>query len=375
MGAAPQLQQQIQFTFERMTLFNDNRVNYGKYSKFISIGDFNNEWEQFMVDYKHKFTRLQLDAIRVYRKFAAKEGRIGVVNASYRTLIEASKELYGYEIKRDTFRTAITKLEQLGGCVVADGQRLIKGRGSRTANIVIFNRHNEAVAYQIAKKQKEDAEIARLLEADYATASPVVNYAYNARKWAEEKRLKQAEQAAQEAEKQRKDAEQAAKNKKVSLYRKMAVLLSTKKSLKSLKLKEFVAIAYSNVKNLVAANVAQLDAEEIAYNKLVEVADKENVKNYAALYSWTMKQAVNMLNGEVQTMTITKAELLEKQGKKVEVVPDWLIEQQKDAAKRLEMRRNNEYLLGKTFVQQETETTQTYDFEAERAKILAKLNR
>lgn len=366
---APQLQ--LQLTYEKMTLFNDERVNYSKYSKFRDIEDFNNEWEQYMVNYKKKFTKLQLDAIRIYRQHAVTEGRVGVVNASYRTLIERAKEYYGFEISRDTFRDAINKLANLGGCIIADGERLINGRGSRTANIVIFNRHDEAVAYQIAQQKKKDEEIARLLEENYAAASPVMNYAYNARKWAEEKRLKQAEAAAQQAAARKKEAEEVSKARKVSLYSRLAKIVSTRKSLKTIQLKEAVAIAYSSVKKLVALNVPQQEAEEMAYRELAIISQKDNVKNVAALYSWTLNKAITKIKGE--DTELTKAELNKKKGVYVEYIPEWMIDREKDPVRRAEMIRSNEIHHGNTKVIVEEEEVSVLDFEAERARILAKL--
>lgn len=370
--------QQITFTFEKQKIFNSKERDFKVYSKFRDGKDFDNHWEQFMVDYKINFSPLQLDAIRVVRQFAY--NNFGVCNASYRTLIEASEEMYGYGISRDTFRTSLQKLENLGFVMVHEGQRLEKGHGSRTANVVIFNRIEEVRAYQIIQKKKKDQEMKRLLEEEFERVSPVVNFAIKGKQWAEEKKVKQAQRAAAEAEKKRKEAEEAQKAKKVSLYRKIAIHLSQQKAAKSLNLNEFVKIAYGSAKKLVeTTEMTKEQAEELAYNKLVEVFNKENVKNYAALFSWSMKQVQKAINGEVSKMS--NAEIQTKQGKHIEYIPEWIIVLETCPVKRAEMRSNNEYLTKRMKEHKQLKHTQNEDtehlqgaFDEARKRLLAVTN-
>lgn len=336
MGAA----QQLNLTFEKKPLFNSKLVNFKNYSKFARSKEFDAHWDQFMVDYKSEFTKYQLDALRVVREYAVVNP--GVCNASYRELEEASQAKYGYMIKRWTFRRALDKAEELGALVKYEGMRLKDGHGSRTANVVIFNRIEEIKMYQIAKKTQEEREIARLLEEEYNKASVMNNYAANARKWQQEKTEREERKArvAQRQERTQKEQEEASKQQ--TLFSKVLAALKAKK-LDTSNISEYMGILYGSIKKTTAADpqLSKARAEQIALQQfyvMCNTPDKDILKNRAAYLSHLLRSKLLSIVEGYTTKDINKKRA-KNAHKKVGVVPAWF---NQDEQARAEQAAQNE---------------------------------
>lgn len=333
---------QIQFKLEKQAIFNDKRVNYTKYSNFSSVQEFNNQWSILMTTYKKKFTKPQLKVLSIIRRFAGGKF-VGVCNASFRSISEKFEEKYGTTVSRDTWRTAVDKADKFGLLNKHDGIRLVDGRNSRTANVLIFNRAEDVKAYAIAKAKEEEAEIEQLLEQELARMTPAMNYAYKARKWAEEKAIKKAEQEDAARKKAEKEAAQEAK--RASLYNKIGNYLAKNKVNETVQLKEMVAIAYGSVNKMIenVDRITKEQAEDIAYTLFIKAVKTKKVKKtHAALYSWLMNDNLAKLTNQKDTMTDSELKLAA--GLNVDMIPEFMIEQEQDAIKRAEMTASNNAL-------------------------------
>ena len=357
---------QIEFTLEleKPILFNHDTEMLRPYSKFRDGEDFNNEWEMIMVEHKKYFTKPQMQALTVVRRRAYKVA--GVANASYRTYIEDSKEIYGQEISRDTFRTALEKAEERGLLLKHFGQRMVKGRGSKTANVIIFNRYDEVTAYAIAHAKKQDEELARLLEEEQRKMAGVLNYAYNARRWAEEKAQKQAAKEAEEARKAAAAKEAERQAKLVSLQARMRAYLEAKKmTTDKTTFNEYRKIVYSTIHKAMQkdSKLTRRQAEDLAYEAFVamcNVPESQVKKNRFALLSNKLSRHLLSVVGEYSKQDLRKKQA-EALGARTESEPEWMEEHKAEQERRQEkqeQRRTSDSLI---------------DFEAERAKILAKL--
>lgn len=344
MGAALQME----FTLEKQAIYNGENSNHSKYSRFSSRKDFNQQWALILKTYKDKlrFTKLQLRVIGVIVGFAGAKN-FGVCSASFKKINKKFKEKYGTNISRDTWRTVVDRCAKYGILSKHDGIRLTEegDNKSRTANVLIFYRADEVRAYEIARAAETAAEMERLLEEEYARMTPQMTFAFNAKKWGEEKALKRAEQEEKERREAQKRAEEEKKAKYVSLYVKINSYIQAKKL--DLQAADFVGIAYGSVKKLMGAtNISKVKAEEIAYSNFLKAVntDKSKVKkNYAALYSWLMKDTTSKLTGQAKEMT--DAEIADKQGRNTELPPQFMIDAEQDPIKRAALQADRDYKL------------------------------
>lgn len=337
MGA---LQMTMEFKLGKQWVYNHDS-SVVKYSRFNSVEDFNNQWEMIMVTYKSKFSRKQHELLNIMKGFAgSEEDAPGVCSARFKRLEDAYQKRYGVSISRDTWQKTQKKLEKYGIAIVCAGKRLIEGRGSTTANVIIFNRAEDVKAHEIAQKEAEEREIARLLEEEYARMTPVMNYAFNARKWAEQKAINEQEKelrAQREQAQQREIERQQKQAEKKSLYKKMREYAKNK----NININEFMGIAYGSMNKMQKmVNVSQEQAEKIAFDLFVKaLTAKPTLKrpqvNYAALYSWLLKDTLNMLTG--QTKQMTKHEIAKKSGKKVGIITKGFAESETDPIRRAEL--------------------------------------
>lgn len=331
MNAATQMTMTLKL--EQNWIYNHRAEMLVKYSKFNDGYDFNNQWEMVMTQYKKRFTKVQHNLMNVIRRRAYKVP--GVCNASFKTLQQDYQNEYGTSVSRDTWQRTVDKAEKMGLILKLGGKRLIEGRNSTTANVIIFNRHDEVRAYEIAQLEQQEKEIARLLEEEYARMSPAMNYAFNAMKWAEDKAAKQRQEQAdkQRQEQAQKAAEQKAK--KQSLYKKMATYIASKKM--NVNVNEFMGIAYGSINKLKkSTNITQEQAEQIAFELFVKAVNTKKVKKtHAALYSWLMNDNFNLLTGKKETMT--KREVTKKRGKKVGVITKGYVESIEDPIRKAEL--------------------------------------
>lgn len=392
MGAATQLQFILDLDrTNKPAILNSKDRDYSQYSKFTTRNDFDNQYAMIMCEYKHKFSIKQLRVVSVICGFAGSK-YYGVCTATYKKVAAKYEERFGDTVSRDTWREAIDKCDIYGILNKHDGVRPVDRRPvddcykTRTANVLIFNRYDEVKAYAIARMEIEQKEMERLLEAEYARMTPSMTFAYNAKKWAQEKAIKEAEEAAR-----KKAAEEAAKAKRASLYQKIGAYLSTHK-IKDAQLGEMTAIAYGSVNKMLKQvdRMTKEQAEDIAYSLFIKAITTQKIKKtYAALYSYLLRDNLDMLTGKKDVMTSN--ELKARAGQKVEMYPEFMIEQEQDATKRAEMIASNKALEGcyrankeklpdwwdKRKGAQETAAkaaeTNVLDFEAKKKKVEAKL--
>ena len=211
---------QMKFTVEKTRITNVQTNWLIPYCKFNDIEEFNSHYEQMMLDHKKKFTKVQHAILNVIRKYAAKVP--GVANASYKKYNESIQAVLGHTVHSDTIKNTIDKAERMGLLLKVPGKRL---DGSYTANVIVFNRCEDIKAYEIAYAENLENEIARKLEEEYQQMAPAIQYAHNARKWAEEKAQKEAEKRAESERKERETRIASFENNKTD-YQKLKDLLT-----------------------------------------------------------------------------------------------------------------------------------------------------
>jgi hypothetical protein len=109
---------------------------FGSFSQFESLKEFNHHMEQWMVEHKGAFSKGELVALKRLVRYSAKIP--GVCNAKIGTLLKAIHEEYnGNGISRSTFKRMIFRAKELGIIAVYETGRK---NGSQTANLYVFNR-------------------------------------------------------------------------------------------------------------------------------------------------------------------------------------------------------------------------------------------
>lgn len=130
------------FTLDRSRnmnfLIQSNIKNFKEYSQFKSLKDFNNNIEQWMVEYKHQFTPAELIALKRLIRYSAKI--YGVANAMIRTILESVEELdFEYGVSRSTFKRMISKAKRIG---LLEVKETVRHNMSQSSNLYIFQRFN-----------------------------------------------------------------------------------------------------------------------------------------------------------------------------------------------------------------------------------------
>jgi N-acetylglutamate synthase-like GNAT family acetyltransferase len=109
---------------------------FGSFSQFESLKEFNHHMERWMMEYKDAFSKGELVAVKRLVRYSAKIP--GVCNAKIGTLLKTIHEEYnGNGISRSTFKRMILKAKELGIITVYETGRK---NGSQTANLYVFNR-------------------------------------------------------------------------------------------------------------------------------------------------------------------------------------------------------------------------------------------
>ena len=114
--------------------------NINKYihlSNFRDLKDFNNNFEQHMVDFKASFTKGELIGLKRLARFSVVVP--GICNAKIQTLVAACNELG--EISRSTFERMLKKAKEFGIVQVINTQ---KGNGKQGHNVYVFNQYKQA---------------------------------------------------------------------------------------------------------------------------------------------------------------------------------------------------------------------------------------
>ena len=120
-----------------MTIESGVIEGFEGYSRFATLGEFNNHLEMWMVEHKKDFTKGELIGLKRLARFAAKVP--GVANAKIGTVLKAIYEEYGEMgmLSRSTFKRMIIKASKIGIFTVYETERK---NGSQSSNLYVFNR-------------------------------------------------------------------------------------------------------------------------------------------------------------------------------------------------------------------------------------------
>lgn len=107
-------------------------------SQFKNLKDFNNNIEQWLVDFKSSFTKSELIALKRLIRYCAKHA--GVSNAKIQTLVSATNKMNDMGgISRSTFERMLRKAKQFGILQVVNTVKSNgKGKGH---NVYVFQRY------------------------------------------------------------------------------------------------------------------------------------------------------------------------------------------------------------------------------------------
>ncbi|TYS87514.1 hypothetical protein [Rossellomorea aquimaris] len=144
------------------TYKSGNINNFKHLSQFSDIKDFNNHFEQWMLDVKKEFTKSELVALKRLVRFSAKV--FGVCNAKIGTLTKATHELDGPGISRSTFKRMVTKAKQFGLLTVHETERK---NGSKSSNVYVFNSYSTG---------SEPSEVDKLNQPQTDNLSKTINH-------------------------------------------------------------------------------------------------------------------------------------------------------------------------------------------------------
>ncbi|WP_053366541.1 hypothetical protein [Bacillus sp. FJAT-27245] len=119
-----------------MNLKTGKIESFAHYSKFSSLKEFNNHFEQWLLEHKHDFTKSELIGLKHLVRFCAKVP--GVSNAKIGTILKAINEDLGENgISRSTFKRMTQKAVKIGILSIHETERK---NGSQTSNLYVFNR-------------------------------------------------------------------------------------------------------------------------------------------------------------------------------------------------------------------------------------------
>lgn len=119
-----------------MNLKSGKIEQFGQYSQFKSLEEFNHHMEMWLAEHKKDFSKAEVIGLKRLVRFSAKIP--GVCNAKIGTVLKAIHEEYhGNGISRSTFKRMILKAKKLGVLTVYETERK---NGSQSSNLYIFNR-------------------------------------------------------------------------------------------------------------------------------------------------------------------------------------------------------------------------------------------
>jgi hypothetical protein len=132
-------------------LLTNNIKNFKRHSQFKSLKDFNNNIEQWMIEYKHQFTTSELIALKRLIRYSAKVP--GISNAKINTILNAINEkANGYGVSRSTFKRMISKAKKIG---LLEVKETVRSNQSQSSNLYIFQRFNTIEPPQTEGEQVE----------------------------------------------------------------------------------------------------------------------------------------------------------------------------------------------------------------------------
>ncbi|MEH6957756.1 hypothetical protein [Neobacillus drentensis] len=117
-------------------MLSGKSAQYKELSQFRDLKDFNNHFEQWMIDIKGKFTKSELVALKRLVRFSASIQ--GVCYAKIQTIVAATHEFDGVGISRSTFKRMLTKAKEVGLLIVHHTFR----NGKQSHSIYVFNKYH-----------------------------------------------------------------------------------------------------------------------------------------------------------------------------------------------------------------------------------------
>lgn len=119
-----------------MKLKSGNTKEFGHFSSFETLQEFNHHIEMWLLEYKDQFPKGELMGLKRLVRFSAKIP--GVCNAKIGTILKAIHQEYlDHGISRSTFKRMILKVKEFGILSVHETERK---NGSQSSNLYVFNR-------------------------------------------------------------------------------------------------------------------------------------------------------------------------------------------------------------------------------------------
>ena len=319
--------------------------NYHLLSKFKTVEEFNNHFEQSMLLHKDKFTKSEYLALNKLRKFAYSEkspNTVGVAWVRAQKVVAAThKETLhlteSFGISRSTFNRMLRKAKKLNLVTVInqyDEHRYKKH------NVYVFNRLedltpesfgkveivSESNTIEASKIEKTDATVTLILELPKLKEKPIT---YQKEETVNNQKI-----------------EKFVKN--PSLRAKMRNQIM-KRNMSHDALNEFALIAYSEIKKTMNQNneLTKTYLEKIAYEKFLYVIDQSNINNMFALFTYLLRKDFGCLldkDNSVINDVAKEVELDYKRGMNFSYIPNWMIENTTDPIKKARMIAINELL-------------------------------
>jgi hypothetical protein len=129
---------------------------YKQLTQFRDLKDFNNHFEQWMIDIKDKFTKGELVALKRLVRYSAKIQ--GVCYAKIQTIVASTHEHDGVGISRSTFERMLRKAKKVGLMQVIN----TKSKNGRQAhNVYVFQPYKsvtsgDSIKNEVPKVEKND---------------------------------------------------------------------------------------------------------------------------------------------------------------------------------------------------------------------------
>jgi hypothetical protein len=131
------------------------------YSQFVSLIDFNQSMEMWLLEHKSDFSKGELMGLKRLVRFAAKIP--GVCNAKIGTILKAIHEEYHDNgISRSTFKRMVLKAKEIGMMTVHETERK---NGSQSSNLYVFNPFPSNEPPKV-EKMNQPKETSNLLKTD-----------------------------------------------------------------------------------------------------------------------------------------------------------------------------------------------------------------
>ncbi|MGR9049223.1 hypothetical protein ACQ4XT_11390 [Halobacillus faecis] len=138
---------------------------FKSFSQFDSLKDFNNNIEQWLLEYKHDFTKKELVCLKRLYRFCSKV--FGVSTISINKLLAAIEEKDQVKVSEATFHRFKRKAIKLGLLSVHATKRV---NDSQSSNVWIFNKYDtpceteKAIEQQTEKQEKTSPKTSKLFK-------------------------------------------------------------------------------------------------------------------------------------------------------------------------------------------------------------------